>query len=218
MNGKILLSAIGLMFVLACSSSRITYSWKSQMPPSKKYSKILVLALNGEDHVQARQQMEDHLVGDLKDLGYNAISAMTEYGPKTFRNTTEEAVVDKLQNSGIDAIVTIVLLDKSKERYYVPGNIYYSPYGIYHRHFWGYYRTMYDRIYTPGYYVINTRYFWESNLFDVTTKELLYSVQTESFEPTSSESLAHEYGQLIVKDMVKKQVLNKQEVVAKSIP
>lgn len=210
------LIGIWLLFLGACAtSSRITHSWKSGIAPAKQYNKILVIALNEEKHVHARQQMENHLVGDLKNLGYNAVSALDEYGPKAFRDMKEDAVIDKLQNSSIDAIITIVLLDKTKERYYVPGHIYYSPYVPYYRHFWGYYNTMYGRIYTPGYYVTDTRYFWESNLFDVASKELIYSVQTESFEPASSENLAHEYGQLIVKDMVKKQVLNKQEVMAK---
>jgi hypothetical protein len=215
MNRIQFILSIWLLFLVACSSSRITHSWKSDITPAKKYNKILVIALNEEKHMDARQQMENHLVGDLKNLGYHAVSAINEYGPKEFRKMSEEAVLDKLQNSGIDAVITIVLLDKTKERYYVPGNIYYSPYAPYYRHFWGYYTTMYNRIYTPGYYVIDTRYFWESNLFDVASKELLYSVQTESFDPASSEALAHEYGQLIVKDMVKKQVLNKKEVMAK---
>ncbi|HEY8894521.1 MAG TPA: hypothetical protein VIM79_06885, partial [Niastella sp.] len=74
---------------------------------------------------------------------------------------------------------------------------------------------MYNRVYGPGYYVTNTKYFWESNLFDVASKELIYSVQTESFDPASSESLAHEYGKLIVKDMVKHQLLTRKELVAK---
>lgn len=210
------ITGILLMVLLACStSSKITHSWKSGIEPVKKYNKILVFALNEEKQTHGRQQMENHLVGDLKNLGYNAVSAMDEYGPKAFRDMKEEAVVEKLQDSSIDAIITIVLLDKTKERYYVPVSIYYSPYGPYYRHFWGYYNTMYGRIYTPGYYVTDTRYFWESNLFDVAGKELIYSVQTESFDPASSETLAHEYGQLIVKDMVKKQVLNKQEAMAK---
>ena len=123
--------------------------------------------------------------------------------------------LDKLQNSGFDAVITIVLLDKQKERYYVPGRLNYSPYAGYYHHFWGYYTTIYDRVYAHGYYVTNTKYFWESNLFDVASKELIYSVQTESFDPASSESLAHEYGKLIVKDMVKNQALNKKELAAK---
>jgi hypothetical protein len=209
-----LLPFIGLLLLTACTSTRITHSWKSEFP-AKNYNKILVLAISGETDIATRQQMEDHLAGDLKDRGYNATSSLKEYGPRAFRQLKEEAVVDKLQNSGFDAVITIVLLNKEKERYYVPGQPYYSPYVGYYRNFYGYYTTIYNRIYTPGYYVIDTKYFWESNLFDVTSKELIYSVQTESFDYTSSDIQAHEYGKIIVKDMIKNLLLNKKEVVAK---
>ncbi|THU39539.1 hypothetical protein FAM09_13625 [Niastella caeni] len=214
MNTIRLLPVIGLIFLGACSSSRVTHSWKSEFP-AKNYNKILVIAISGETDLWTRQKMEDHLAGDLKTRGYDATSSLKEYGAKAFRDLSEEAVLNKLQNSGFDAVITIVLLDKEKERYYVPGHIYYSPYMRYYNRFWGYYTTIYDRVYQPGYYVMNTKYFWESNLFDVASKELIYSVQTESFDPSSSENLAHEYGKLIVNDMVKNQVLTKKELVAK---
>ena len=107
----------------------------------------------------------------------------------------------------MDAVITIVLLDKQKERKYVPGNVYYSPYSYYSNRFWGYRTTLYQRIYEQGYYVTDTKYFWESNFYDMSTQKLLYSVQTESFDPVNSESLGHEYGKLIVKDMVKQSIL-----------
>jgi hypothetical protein len=66
---------------------------------------------------------------------------------------------------------------------------------------------LYNRIYEPGYYVVDTKDFWESNLYDMPTQKLVYSVQTQSFDPGSSESLGHGYGQLIVKDMVKNHIL-----------
>lgn len=205
---------LGIFLLLACTSTRITHSWKSEIPV-KNYNKILVLSISGETDLTTRQKMEDHLAGDLTTEGYHAISSLKEYGPRAFRQLKEEAVLDKLQNSGFDAVITIVLLNKEKERYYVPGQPYYSPYVGYYRNFYGYYTTIYNRIYTPGYYVTDTKYFWESNLFDVTSKELIYSVQTESFDYTSSDMLAHEYGRMILKDMVKNQVLNKKEMVAK---
>ncbi|AEV99588.1 hypothetical protein A4D02_27495 [Niastella koreensis] len=214
MNYMKLYPVIGYLLLTACTSTRITHSWKSDIP-TKNYNKILVLAISGETDLATRQKMEDHLVGDLTTQGYHATSSLKEYGPRAFRQLNEEAVVNKLQNSGFDAVITIVLLSKEKERYYVPGQPYYSPYVGYYRNFYGYYTTIYSRIYTPGYYVTDTKYFWESNLFDVTSKELIYSVQTESFDYTSSDMLAHEYGKMIVNDMVKKQVLIKKELVAK---
>lgn len=211
------ITAILLISLLGgCSSSRIMHSWKSDAVATGKYNKILVVGLNGDDNTAMRARMEEHLVGDLKALGYQAISSLQEYGPKALATRDEDTVLSKLKKSGVDAVITIVLLDKEKERRYVPGEIYYSPYFIYQRSFWGYYRTMYGRIYSPGYYTTSTRYFWESNLYDLTSKELLYSVQTESFDPASLEGMAHEYGRLIVKDIVKKQVLNKQESMAGS--
>ena len=167
---------------------------------------MVVSVIAGSDW-SIRDKMEAHLVGDLTDRGYVAVSAIKEYGPKYFENMKEAEVLDKLSNSGVDAVITVVLLDKNKERYYVPGRVYYSPYTIYQRNFWGYYSTIYERIYTPGYYQVDTKYFWESNFYDLKNKNLLYTVQTETCDPESVEILAHEYGLLIVNDMNKKAAL-----------
>ncbi len=201
--------AVLITILVACSSSKITHTWKAANAPYKKYNKILVIGINGGNDLGNKEKMEVEFVEDLKALGYNAISSVQEYGPKTFQNIDEDAVINKFQGTGIDAVVTIVLLSKEKEKYYVPSQVYYSPYVMYHRHFWGYYNTMYARIYTPGYYIEDKRYFWESNLYELSTKELIYSVQTESYNPASSHQLAHEYGELIVNDMIKNNVLRK---------
>ncbi len=193
--------------MVSCSSSRITNSWKSDSIPEKKFNKIIVVSIIAGSDWAIRDKMETHLVGDLSDKGYTAISAIKEYGPKYFENMNETAVLEKLANSGVDAVVTVVLLDKNKEQYYVPGKVYYSPYSIYQRNFYGYYTTIYNRVYTPGYYQVDTKYFWESNFYDLKNKSLLYSVHTETFDPESIEILAHEYGLLIVNDMSKKAVL-----------
>jgi hypothetical protein len=214
---KYLLLSTFLLSLLAtgCSSSQITHSWKATTGVTTNFKKILVVGINGPTETGTRDRMEQHLVGDLRNLGYSAVASLEEYGPKAFRNMDEEQVLDKVQKSGFDAVITIVLLDKAKERHYVPGRIYFSPYIVYHRRFWGYYATMHERIYTPGYYSVNTKYFWESNLYDLSSKELLYSVQTESFDPGNADNLAHEYGKLIVWDMVRKEVLHKKQGLAK---
>jgi len=118
-------------------------------------------------------------------------------------------VHEQIKNTGVDGIMTIVLLDKSKERDYVHGHIFYTPYAMYYDRFWGYYRTIHGRVYATGYYVINTEYFWESNLYDASDKHLVYSVQTKSFNPVNSELLAHEYGLKIINNMMNEGVIGK---------
>jgi hypothetical protein len=196
-----------VLITVSCTSSKITTSWKAENTLPQKYNKILVLGLIRETDRSLQQNMENHLMEDLKVMGYNAVSSLSEFGPKAFDKMEEEAAIEKLKNSGIDAVVTIVMLDKQKEQKYVPGNLYYSPYGMYYNRFWGYRTTLYRRIYEPGYYVTETKYFWESNLYDMSTQKLVYSVQTESFDPVNSESMAHQYGKMIVKDMVNQLVL-----------
>ncbi len=191
----------------SCSSSQITSTWKNEGSVPGKYKKILVMALLNESDMTLREKMEQHLVDDLKERGMDAISSYKQYGPKAFDSMNESEAVEKIRDSGTDAVITIVLLDKSKERNYVPGQVSYTPYAVYYNRWWGYYSTLNRRVYSPGYYVTNTEYFWESNLYDAASKELIYSVQTKSFDPASTESLAHEYGKMIVGDMVKNSVL-----------
>jgi hypothetical protein len=197
-----------MVMSFGCNTSKITNSWKSDNTADYKFKKILVLGLIRESDRTLQQNMENHLVEDLLHRGYKAESALTEYGPKAFDKMDEEAAIGKIKNTGVDAVITIVLLDKKKERKYIPGNLFFSPYGYYYNHFWGYRSTLYNRIYEPGYYVTDTKYFWESNLYDMETQKLVYSVQTQSFDPSNSESMGHEYGQIIVKDMIRNNILN----------
>lgn len=200
-----------LLVVVGCNSSRITSSWKAADVTPKEYGKILVLGMIGEPDRTLREEMEQHLAGDLKEQGYNAVSAVQTYGPKAFENMTEGEALKSLYTKEIDGVITIVLLNKEKERYYMPAQVQYSPYANYQNHFWRYYSSMYDRIYSPGYYATDTRYFWESNFFDLNDWKLLYSVQSQSFEPESARALAHEYGQLIVKDMIKNTLIQQRK-------
>ena len=205
-----LVRSVFLLLFISCTSTKIISSWKDEATPTKNYHKIVVLGLIRKTDRTLRQEMETHLVENLKRLGYDAVSSYNIYGPKAFEGMDEKTSIDTIKNRGAEAVLTIVLLDKTKERYYTPGRVYYSPYFIYYNRFWGYYTTLYDRIYTPGYYTINTKYFWESNLYDLETRKLLYSIQTQSFDPSSADEAAKEYAKIIVDDMLKNKMLQKR--------
>lgn len=190
-----------------CSSSKITSTWKADDIKQQQFNKILVLGLIRENDRNVQEYMENHMVGDLRALGYDAVSSLKIYGPKAFDKMEEDEAVKKIEDSGIDAVLTIVLLDKTREQKYIPANIYYSPFGTESRRFWQYRYSLYNRIYQPGYYLTDTKYFWESNLYEMSTQKLIYSVQTQSFEPENIEAMGHEYGKLIVTNMLKNGVL-----------
>jgi len=202
----LLLLAVAIM---ACSSgTKVTSSWKSPDAPSSvaAYKKVMVVALLSEKDRNLQQAMETQLVGGLTANGISAASAYQTFGPK-ISTKTESQAIRQLKSAGADAVLTISLLDKTKEKSYVPGNATYQPYAPYYRNFWGYYNYSYNRMYTPGYYTTNTSYFWESNLYSLKNNKLVYSVQTESFDPSSAENLSKEYSKKILENMMKEGVL-----------
>ena len=206
---KFLSILCGIGLIVSCgSSTKVTSSWKSNNAPSSTASlkKIMVLALLPEKDRNIQQTMEKGLVEKLAEKNIQAFSAYEQYGPSRFSKDEKQAL-NQFKKSGADGVITIVLLDKQKERDYVPGNVMGRPYGLYYNRFWGYYNNLYDRVYTQGYYETNTNYFFESNLYNLKSDKLLYSAQTESFDPNSTEQLAREYSKSIVEDMSKGGVL-----------
>lgn len=211
---KILLIGIPILMLLfaSCSTSKITDSYTSQQQISANSSKrMLVLGLFSDKNRNAKKAMEKQLATDLQKFGYNAVAATDEFGPTAFRGMTEDEALQKLQNDGIAQVVTITLVNKDKEKRYVPGTYGYRP------GFWGYYSYYSPWAYRPygpyggyrpGYTETSTKYVFETNLYDVTNNQLLYSAQSQTVDASTIGTLANDYAKNIVKDMRKKNILD----------
>lgn len=200
-----------VLLLLSCQTSKITYKWTDKNIAPRKYNKILVLGVFKDNDRELQSKMEHHLAGDLNDLGYSAFAASEIYPSGTFIKGDTAKAIEALNSKGFDAILTIVLLNKVKERYYVPDKMVYTPYGTYNDLPEHYVHRVYDRIHTEGYYATETKIFWESNFYDRTIRKLIYSAHTRSFDSQSRESLAHYYGALLANSLVKSRVLIKPE-------
>jgi hypothetical protein len=196
-----------LAILVSCQPSKITQTWVAKEAIAKKYKKVLVLAVLPESENELQVKMENHLADDLRGMGYLAIAANKIFPPGTFVKGDTAKAVAALEGKGFDAIVTIVLLNKMKEQYYVPGKTtdyrYYERFGRFDR----YYNIAIERIYTAGYYGVETKYIWENNFYDLTTRQMIYSARSRSFDHASLNTLAHAYGQLMSRHLVKKNIL-----------
>ena len=129
----------GLMLLGACTSTKLTSSWKTNDAQLQKDKKIMVMALVPQREKQLRALMEDNLVAELQKEGLNATSALRTYGPDAFGDKTDEkAALRQLRNSDASQVLTVVLLNKARERDFVPSSPY-GPYGPYYGGFWPYY-------------------------------------------------------------------------------
>jgi hypothetical protein len=205
--------------LLACSSTtEITGSWQSDNASAKKINSILVTALTSKTN--ARQTVENDLASQLQKNGYKAIKSM-DVIPPTFTEAKEpdkEALLDKIKGTDVDVILTVALIDQETETRYVPGNYGYSPitrFGYYGR-FWGYYNNWYPMLYSPDYYTEEKVYFLETNLYDANTEELLWSAQSQTYNPSGLSDFSRDFASVVLNKMEKDGVLNKNEALTKS--
>lgn len=195
------------VLLVQCSSSHIVSTWKASETLNPQTGRIIVVGIIKESDKLLQQKMENHLADDLCNLGYDAVSFTEFYNVKTYQVKDEKHIIEQLlKQKGADAVLTIVLLNKQKEKYHAPQSMFDSS-ERYNNDFDIYYAAIYSKIYEEGYYINDTYYFWESNLFSMPDQKIIYSVQTQSFNPSSKSSLAHEYGKLIISDMLEHNVL-----------
>ena len=203
MDMKKILTAIILACCIAgCKpATEITASWKNDdARAAADVNTILVTALTGR--TTARQAVESDLASAIEKKGYKAVKSI-DVMPPTFSSSEtpdRDKLLSSINGSGADAILTVALIDKETETRYVPGNAAYAPvprFGYYGT-FWGYYNTWYPTLYAPGYYEEDKVYFLETNLYDAKTEQLLWSAQSESYNPSSLPDFADEFARVVV--------------------
>lgn len=180
---------IGLLLfaiLMGCSSSNTTIvnSWKdpSTSIASEQFKKVLVVALLKDDVTRrvVETKFQEYNPGFKPSYNFLHIGS---------KDMTQEMLVKLLNIEKFDGVVTLRLVDTKQEMDYVPGmnsNIYYNTpyygaYGAYGGMFGGWYNYYSPYYYDTGYYVENTYYFIETNIFSLKEDKLIWSGTTKSY-------------------------------------
>lgn len=204
---KILLLAVPVLLLLAgCTTSKVTTSWVSRDANLSKthLSRILVMGLLSNKNRSSNVSMENHLVQELKNRGFNAVASTDTYGPRAFDKMSEEEALGQMAQKGIDGVITITMIDKAKKEQYV-NNYWGGPYS-----WWGYYSYWHPFMWgSMGYVRKYSSYTFETNLYDLkSAKQMIYSAHSETNDPSSAQSLGKDYAKSIVDDLMKKGLVN----------
>lgn len=197
------------LLVSACSSqTQITGSWKNPIQNSYAYKNIHVTALTGNE--RAKAVVEEDLAEELREQGVEVSTGM-EVFPSRFTEEVpdRDKMLAEIRNTDADAILTVALVDKETESRYVPGSYDYSPFPrySYYGRFWGYYSYWQPQIYQPGYYSETKIYYIETNLYDVNTEQLIWSAQSETYNPGGLEEFSDDFAELIAQRLRQEKVL-----------
>jgi hypothetical protein len=200
---------IALLSLAACTSTKLTSSWKTPDARLQDSSRIMVIALVPARERKLRALMENNLVTELRKEGFNATSALATYGPNdNMAKGNEKDAMHEFSNSNVDQVMTVAMVDKSRQQHYTPNYGWGYPYP-YYGGFWPYY-SWYGGMYgAPGYVSTDIKYQWETNLYDLKAKKLLYNATTNSVDPPTAYRQAYLFAHQIVKDMQKQQLIAK---------
>lgn len=201
------LAALAFLLLAACGTSqKVTSSWinsEALKQHTGKYTKIFIASLSQNQRV--KDVVENAFADKARSKGYEVVLSHDVFPPNFTRENApdRETMMSKIRELGCDAIFTIGVVDRTSETRYVPGSAAYSPFPQYRGAFWGYYTYWYPLMYQPGYYATDKTYFLEANLFDVATENLVWSVQSEAYNPGDIKKESQRYADLIVEQAEK---------------
>ncbi|TFH39315.1 MAG: hypothetical protein E4G95_01485 [Bacteroidia bacterium] len=199
---------IASLLILALSmwecgpSQRITGSWAdpevSSMGP---YKKVFVIVLSQQPDVN--YNIESQIAKTLITRGFEVVKSNDIFPPKfsVTRDFSLEELVASIKRTGCDAVFTLALLDTKKVESYNPGTAYYPVNYGYYGNYYGYYNYYYPQVYTPGYYSVDKTYYLETNMYDVESTKLIWSIQSEAKNPSGLTDWFKKYSYLIIKHL-----------------
>ena len=200
---------LGLVLAACSSGKESTGVWvNKEKIQGKSFHKVFIVVMTAD--IQARVRLENDLAATAISHGYEAVKSVEAIPPVLSdpKMPTKDEVVGKVTSSGCDAVFVASLLDKNESVHYTPGTTAYSiqPYYTYYP---GYYSNWYPSVSTSDYYAHDKKYFLQSNLYDVASQEIMWSVQSQIFNPESLEKFSKEYTTTLIKQLEKEKLLKK---------
>lgn len=211
---KLFSICLSLVFlVTACQTTQMTATYLNpEANPELKYDNIYVSAIFNMD--ESRQLLEDEIAHDLRERNISSsVSHEVFPGPGKEFEENRERVYNEIDAGGNDAILTVAVIWEGSNTRFVPSNNTYSPVVInpYYRDYWRYYGNSGSITYKPGYYTQTRNYFIEANLYNVESKELVWSGQTEVYSLADLDNLSANIADLIINELEDADLLSRAE-------
>ena len=213
-NTKSLLIMLLAVVFIGCKSSKpsTTGVWvNKEKIQGKSFHKIFIVAMTAD--VEVRSRLENDLAAAAVKKGYEAVKSgdVLPTDIKNPKKPTKEEIVSKVRESGCDAVFVASVLKKEESVAYTQGGTTYSqsPEYTWSNNYYGYYNHWYASTSTSSYYTNDKKYVIQSNLYDVASEEIMWSVQSDVFNPSSVEQFSKAYMSGLVKKMKDGGILKK---------
>ena len=178
----------------------------------KSFSKIFIVVMTADP--EARMTVENDIAAVATSRGHAVVKSIDviETDIKNPKVPTKDEVVAKVKETGCDGVFVAALLKKEEAVGFTQGQTAYSvaPYASYGGGtYTGYYTYWYPSVSTPDYYDHQKTYIMRSNLYDVASEEIMWSVQSKIFDPENLKKFSKAYTSTLIKQLEKEKLIKK---------
>jgi hypothetical protein len=221
--------SIVLLLISSCAPQiKLTSSWTNKQAKLKKEPVIMVAVL-GKPNSTIRKDAENNIVKRLNKDGFKAIPASDLLQPGVSKRDSAE-VVNILRKNNIDMLLTSAVINVIENERFIPGAVpgkeamiptggTATPYNAYNSvyvgnsyynyyNYYGTYQTL-DAPKTPGTTVTDVQVIIESNLYEVSTPELIWHGQSKSYTKEFTAGMISTFSKNVIGDIKKNKLLIK---------
>jgi hypothetical protein len=171
----LLVAAMTAALLGGCASTQITSSWQDPDFARLPFKKVLVVFQHSDS--QLRTRLERAMAAEVP----NSVPAHALFNDEEVRDV--DRVKARVREEGFDSAVIMRIVSMDREVSYVPGRLHAVP-GFYHG-FYGYWGYGWRSVYEPGYIRSDRVVTIATNVYAVAQDKLVWSSQSETFNPGS---------------------------------
>jgi len=197
-------SIIFLIIISACSTVSVTKTKPN--PSTAKLDRVLIIAMTNQ--YETRSMYEQELSYKLREKGYNMFSSVNV--DKSNKDLfTKEEILELIEEKNIGGVITMRLKDVSSKERYTKSDRYISDLYNQHNYFFNYIDTYYN-VYSWSYQAEQTIVV-EANLFDASSKSLIFQIDATIKNAETDEERAGELTKSFAKAFDNSDFLKKKE-------
>jgi len=202
----LLLSMFSILIYGCTTTTNLRSVWFDKEYAGAPLKNIMIIAVT--ENTRNRRIFEDALVNQFGKNGIRTIASYNVF--PGIDKLNKEIILEKSTALKLDGIiVTTISAIEEEELYYPPATTYMTPQPYYHN-MWTYYPQIYERHRSPGYTLKFEHVKLESNLYQPASGKLLWSAQSELFDPKSYDlnTVSESLGWKFIKSLRKAKLIN----------
>ena len=193
-----------VFFFTGCSTTNVTGIWKKSDYSAKPFTSIMVVGLTGNRG--NKFLWENKMATILRQDGMKTVITTLNAFP-TYQDSGIDIkeIIDYVNNNNIEGVLITRLVDTTQEQVYHPPTGNYAGSYRYYRNYGSYYSYANNR--SRGYTTTQTTVLLETNLYQVKSQELIWSLASDTIKSGNITQLIDSVSKKVLATLKKDQLI-----------